>query len=196
MRFKHISVIFVIFALALAALACGSGDDEDDEAPTGVPTATQAEGNGADSNGESGDEPSGDVGGESGNGRGSGTVVIGDQTFDFVVDVCIIEDGGVHMGGASSTADGEPVYVEVAASDTTFANVDVGIGSTSLFDVERGDIHYETAGYSPDADFIPPYVTNPDLVVEINGGASVSFTTEFTPFDEDTLPGSVTASCE
>jgi len=167
-------------ALAIAFVACG-GDDDTASPGDQQGTTTPTDGG----QGDDGDSDGGNGDGAPADSRGSGTVTVDDQTFEFTVDACIVDDDSILIGGASSTADGQPVYVQVRSSSPfARAGVDVGIGSTRFGDVERGDEHYESAGYAPDADFIPPYITEPDLVVEVNGGVHISFTTPEVDFDE------------
>lgn len=194
MTIRLLAVLFLLPALFLV-FACG---DDDDSGLADGPEATEATDD--DDGGEGGDDDNGDNGSLS-DSRGSGTVVIGDETFDFQVDRCIhdVTDGSIIIAGPSITADGQDVYISVESLSTpyTSANVDVGIGSTSLIDVERGNPHYESSGYTADAEFIPPNVTNPDLVVEVNGEKHVSFTGSFHDTEDVSFsaPGSVEATC-
>ncbi len=184
MSVRLLAVLFLLPALLLV-VACG-GDD--DSGPVDRPGAT-----------ESADDDDGDNG-SAFDSRGSGTVVVGDETFDFQVDRCIQDvDGAIIIGGPSITADGQEVYIRVDSLSAPHNNagVEVGIGSTSVFDVSRGTPTYRAQGYTADYEFIPDHVTNPDLVVEVNGEKHISFTATF--FDRDaagfSAPGSVEASC-
>lgn len=197
MALRSLILILFIPALFAAFIAC-SGDDDDGGA-TDEPQATDIADDDGDDSGDSGDDDGDDDDGGSSDSRGSGMVVVGDETFEVDVDFCLVEDGSIIIAGTSSTADGQSVYVSVETDPPYgFANADVGIGSTSLFDVERGDVHYESAGYSTDADFIPPYIDDPNLVVETNGEAHISFAEDFfSPDDIDfSAAGTLDLTCE
>jgi len=97
MRFKHIAMIFAVFALSLALLACSSSDDGDagdngngDEATaTAEPTS---DGNGDEPTATA--EPAGNGGG--GFGSGTGTLTIGDESYEITGIGCVFsaEDAG------------------------------------------------------------------------------------------------------
>lgn len=209
MTLRSLVLLLLVPALVAALIACGDDDGGADGDNAGPDATEVVDGNGDDAGddgdtGDDGDDSDGDGGSDdrgSADSRGSGTVVVGDQTFDVDVDTCIVDSSdSIIIAGASTTADGQDVYISAESIDSphTQANVDVGIGSTSLFDVERGDPHYESAGYTADAEFIPPNVTNPDLVVETNGETHISFTGDFRDV-EDVLfeaTGSVDMTCQ
>lgn len=194
------SLFLLLLAPALiAAFAACSGDDDGGQA-TDQPEVTDVAGDDGDDTGDDGDD-GGNGDGAPADSRGSGTVVVGDQTFEVAVDTCILDESdSIIIAGTSSTADGQSVYVSVESLDSphTLANAAVGVGSTSLFDLERGDHHYGAAGYTADADFIPPYVTDPDLVVETNGENHISFTATFNDRQDSlfSAPGSVDVTCQ
>ena len=84
MRFKHIAMLFAVFALSLALLACSSSDDGDvgDNGNGDEPTATAeptSDGNGDEPTATA--EPAGNGGG--GFGSGTGTLTIGGETWEI-----------------------------------------------------------------------------------------------------------------
>ena len=88
MRLKHLVMLFAIIALSLFALAC-SGDDDDTGGNGDQPTATNEA---PDGDGD-GDQPTATTqandGDGGGSGSGSGTLTIGDETWEITNVLCV-----------------------------------------------------------------------------------------------------------
>lgn len=132
---------------AFLLIACGDDDDPgDDAAPTATdaPTATTPAG---DDDGGSGDAVDGedgapsfsqDFGAEPAGNGGTGTIVIGEDTFEYEVIVCSTSDDGLTVwNGRGHTADGEPFVALVSVEFGSYATTEVGIGSESISDPGR-----------------------------------------------------------
>jgi hypothetical protein len=119
MRFKYISMAFVVFALLLTALACGSDDDTGGNGDE--PTATAQ---------PDGDEPAATAepadngNGGGGFGSGTGTLTIGDETWEITGVGCVFsaEEAGnpdfpFNLAGFGESSTGVPAQLSVDIYD-------------------------------------------------------------------------------
>lgn len=168
-------LVALVLLAALAGGLAACGDDDDTGAPVDQtePTEVVEE--------EDPGEPFLDT-----TSSGSGTIVIGDETFEYEVTSCFDEDdGAITIAGPGTTAAGEDFFGEVGTSaDEEFMSAGVAVGQTTF---GQGDPNWQLiSGVVPDA------------TVERNGEVRISFSADFDDSaDDGTNPvaGSVDASC-
>lgn len=87
MSLRILFLPFVLIALTLAVAACGGDDDDGTGDDAGQPTATEAQDAGDD--GDDGDDSGDDDGNGGGFGSGTGTLTIGDETYEITGIGCV-----------------------------------------------------------------------------------------------------------
>lgn len=192
----HLFTLALVSAIALAILACGGDDDSagtSDGAPTATdaPTGTEAaptdDGDGAEPTPDAGDDGdatpafSEDFGMPEAGSGGPGSVVIGEETFEYDVIVCSTSDDGVSVwNGRGHTADGTPFVAEVSLMFGFEASAEISVGSSTVAD--DGDPHW---------------TAEPALNYSFgqNGVAILNYDASFTSSSGDVADGSVDVVC-
>lgn len=189
----HLIALTIVATLALVLVACSGDDDASDTGDDGAPTATDSptaapadadddDGGDDDDAGNATDAPdfSEDFGmSEAGRG-GTGTVVIGDDTFEYQVIACSRDDTSATWNGRGQTGDGTPFVAEVSVKFGFEAEAEISVGSSSVAD--DGDPHWTaepTLTYSQGS----------------NGVVILRYDASFTSSNGDTAEGSVDVVC-
>jgi len=174
--------MLAICAIALAVAACG-GDDNTGGA-NGQPTATEEPDDGRSP------APSNDDGGTSpAPGAETGMIVIGGETFEFVVEICSIEDDGQAIAyGTGLTSDGEPFTADISLDPggvVAYASVDVNDDPADLFDIPTA----QWQGSKPAV----------DATIDTTGPLHISFTDVFSDLQASEfleIDGSADVTCD
>jgi hypothetical protein len=173
MRVRSLLTIVVLAVLALAVAACGGDDGGSPEGTSEAPTVV--DGQGGELTPDFRDVPA----------RGSGTITVGDETFEYDVTICIItNDSGYTVGGPGQTADGKPFFANAGLQAGGIGYAVVNVGTQDGF-----------ALGNPSWTAAPPA----DPVTQTNDELSISFTTTFDnaiSAEAEAVEGTVDASCQ
>ena len=201
MRLKHFFMMFAVLTVAMTVLACSGSDDGDSGGDDPTPAA-EPQGNGDDSTGT--EEPNEDGGNDGGGGfgGGTGTLTIGDETYEFTGIGCVFsaEDSGqpdfpFNLSGFGESSTGAraqlsaDIYDPSGQERTEGDGVSHGVDFIDIEDFANPSVSWESY-HSSTGDGTAMTITIDGKTIHAEGTFDDGRTEEF-----ETVPGTLDVEC-
>ncbi len=203
MRLKYLSLLCAVTALLLAALAC-SGDDDDTGGNGDQPAATTEAAGDGDGDGDEPTATSEAPGGDGGFGSGTGTLTIGDETWEITGVGCVFSaeearnpDFPFNLAGSSESADGEDLYVAADIYDPSGQERLEGEGVSHNIEIYDFNFEDPTVSWSS-FDDVTGFLGNGTITVITIDGKNIHGEGDFddgTTDEIEAVPGTMDVSC-